>query len=73
MRLTNQMIAEIDGIQKYVDEMNPMVPLLRKEILEKTFTLNSIKYIVENSEQLKTYKVRLENLLCETDSQERDH
>ena len=73
MRFTNQMIAEIDGIQKYVDEMNPMVTLLRKEILEKTFTLNDIKYIVENSEQLKTYKVRLENLLCETDSQERDH
>ena len=73
MRLSNQMKAEIDSIKKHLDGMNPFRPLLRKQIDERKVTRSSHMYIVENAEQLSSYKAKLENLLSKTDLKERGH
>ena len=73
MQLTDQMKAEIDGMRKYLDRMEPMRTFIRKESFTGILTPNTQIYIAENAEKLSTYKVRLENLLCETDSKGRDH
>ena len=73
MQLTDQMKAEIDSINEYVCGMDPIRPLLLKEIYERRLTLNDQKYITENTKQLTSHKIRLEDLLCETDLKERIH
>ena len=73
MQLTDQMKAEIDGITKYVNEMRPLLPVLRKKILKRMLTPDNQKYIIESTKQLSTDRIRLESLLCETDLKERDH
>ena len=70
MQLTDQMKVEIDSINKYVCRLTPIRKSLRKEIDERRLTLNSQMYIAENAEKLSSCKVRLENLLCETDLKE---
>ena len=73
MQLTDQMKAEIDSISKYVIGTEPTRTLIRKDILGKRLTPNSKKFIIENVGILSDYKVKLENLLCETDLKERGH
>ena len=70
MRLTEQMKAEIDSISKYITEIGPNLPLLRSEILGGRLSSNGRIYIDVTAEQLSSHKVRLENLLCETDLKE---
>ena len=72
MQLTDQMKAEINGIKKHMDEIQSFKPTIQKEILEGRLTPISGNYMVETSKQLSSHKVRLENLLCETDIKERD-
>ena len=77
MHLTDPMKAELHRIKKYVTETGfdtrYIRPLLQKEIFEEGSTFKSETYITENSKQLRTYKLRLENLLCETDLKEQVH
>ena len=73
MQLTDQMKAEVCGISEYINGTVPMRTLIRNEIWGRRLTPNSIKYITENTGILRVYKVRLENLLCETDLKDRDH
>ena len=67
------MKAEIDRIKKRVDAIKPLLPLLREEICRKKLNPHSRTYITDEAKILSTSKVRLENLLCETDLKERDH
>ena len=75
MQLTDQMKAEIDGIKKYLDGMNPIRKSIKNEMLisMKVLTPKNLNYMAENKEYLGIFKVRLENLLCETDLKEQDH
>ena len=73
MRLTDQMKAELDRIKKHTTGMGCIRSSLRKEIFERSLTFKSEEFIIENARQLRIYKVRLENLLCETDLKERVH
>ena len=74
MKLTDQMKAEIDSISKYVNGLAPSRPFIRTELIRNGgLTPNSLKYITENAESLGSHRVRLENLLCETDSKDRVH
>ena len=76
MRLTNQMKAEIKSIQEYFDG-SCHVPVMScnvnvdvgGSIMPETMTLDKPGY----AEKLKTHKIRLENLLCETDLKEQVH
>ena len=73
MELTDQMEAEIDSIAEHTNEMYPIASFIGRELDEGRLTLNSKKYIAENTKKLSSYKVRLENLLCKTDLKERGH
>ena len=75
MQLTDQMHAEITSIAKYVRGIDPKGGLRQSEMCVGGLTSNSQKcrYINENSKRLSSHKVRLENLLCETDVKGRDH
>ena len=73
MQLTDQMKAEIDGIKRYTTGMEPIRSLIQKEIYERRLTLDRAGYIIENAKHLSSHKVRLENLVCETDLKERDY
>ena len=66
MQLTDQMIAEFDGIEEYVLGLSSFRMSMLSEMITG-LTPKSRKFITENSKQLSSYKVRLENLLCETD------
>ena len=71
MQHTDQMRAEIESIKKYMNGLKHIWQLLRKEIYEGQLTLNSQTFIVENAKELSSCKIRLENLLCETDLKDR--
>ena len=73
MHLTDQMKAELDRITKHTTGMGCLRSSLRKEIFDGGLTFKSETFITENAEQLRTYKIRLENLLCETDLKEQVH
>ena len=65
MRLTNQMKAEIDSMYDRSRAINRWYVA----DFEKTFECMYTEYIKE----LSTHKVKLENLLCETDLKEQGH
>ena len=74
MRLTPQMQAEIETMRArrvfLIDQV--WVPLEKEMIRRGWFPkdLDTIKAIIA---ELKPYKVRLENILCETDIKEQAH
>ena len=73
MRLTTQMIAEIENIRNRVDHINQFI---EEEILEPEDDIAVLNVIQTNPgfiAELKPYKVRLENILCETDIKEQVH
>ena len=74
MRLTTQMQAELETIQGRIECIKNEVILSVIEDFERfggvsfqTDTKNEIFY-----EELNTYKVKMENILCETDDKEQD-
>ena len=73
MQLTDQMKAEIGIISRYITGLDRARSSIRSEIMSGKLATTSQKYIIEKAKQLSTFKVRLENLLCETDLKERDH
>ena len=78
MQLTDQMKAEVNRISKHINGMYPVLSSIRNELAMigsyiQNCTPKIRKYITENTKVLCTYKVRLESLLCETDSKEQDH
>ena len=73
MQLTDQMKAEIGIISRYINGLDRARSSIRSEIMSGKLAATSKKYIIEKAKQLSTFKVRLENLLCETDLKERDH
>ena len=70
MRLSDQMKIEMASIFMYVRRMDPVRTSIRTEMVGQGLTPKIRKYVNENSKQLSSYKVRLENLLCETDLKE---
>ena len=69
MKLTTQMIAEIGTIElRYWHITQKVHPLLQEK---KTFETK--EFIDASIQEMNTYKVRLENLLCETDIKEQAH
>ena len=70
MHLTDQMKVELDRIKNHTTGMASIRPILRQEIFDGRLTFEGETFITENAKQLRSYKVRLENLLCETDLKE---
>ena len=67
MRLTTQMKAEIETIRKRVD-------VLSSKLQQMVMGFDDGEHIVRATiVELKPYKVRLENILCETDIKEQAH
>ena len=80
MRLSTQMIAELKEIVTQVEHLRQKIVLnAGNEIIGVTELRNgSLEEICDHSkteiiQKLRTYKVRLENLLCETDHKEQVH
>ncbi len=73
MELTHQMQAEIETIRIRTMQIHDEVLLpLRREMLRcRGISTESMKYGNAIIEEMNTYKVRLENILCETDIKER--
>ena len=73
MKLTTQMRAEIDTIQTQVVHLAHELRLIqwghRHSVREK----NDPFVRTEFKEELKTHKIRMENILCETDVKEPGH
>ena len=73
MKLTTQMRAEIETIRKRVLQIYDVRYKIYMEPMTETTAIN----IKQNSPaiiaELNPYKVRLENLLCETDIKEQAH
>ena len=70
MRLSDQMKIELTSIIMDVQRMDSVRTSIRTEMVGQGLTPKIRKYVNENSKQLSSYKVRLENLLCETDLKE---
>ena len=70
MRLSDQMKVEMATIFMFVQGMDPVRTSIRAEMIGQGLTPKIRKYVDENSKQLSSYKVRLENLLSETDLKE---
>ena len=73
MELTDQMKADFNYICDHIQEMQPFLPFIQTEMLNKRLTLISEMYIIEQKIQLSTFKVILENFLSETDLKERGY
>jgi len=70
MQLTAQMKAEIETMRIILRVQHIVSPMIS---IHKAISLE-IKEIFDSSiQESSTYKVRLENLLCETDIKEQDH
>ena len=75
MRLTNQLRAELGAIQTETDRINDefLIPMTLEFKKYRRISLASQENIHRLNEKLNTYKVRLENILCDTDIKERAH
>ena len=74
MQLTTQMRAEIETIRKRLDDIDQFLQkkMISKRVLDDEF-LEATKKIDGIISELNPYKIRLENILCETDSKEQVH
>ena len=71
MQLTTQMKAEMDTIQERADHI---IQSLFKVCSKCFVKVSEMKEFFDASiREVTIYKVRLENLLCETDIKEQDH
>ena len=68
MRLTNQMQTEVIIMNDRINDINEniLIPLINGH----SYNIGGIRGVPG---ELKTFKVRLENLLCETDVKEQVH
>ena len=73
MELTDQMKADFNYIFDHIQEIQPFLPFIQTEMLNRRLTLISEMYIIEQKIQLSTFKVILENFLSETDLKERGY
>ena len=75
MQLTTQMQAEIETIRTRVDHIGDQVWIpLETEVGSSGEILPEYEEIAQEViEELNPYKVRLENILCETDKKEQAH
>ena len=83
MQLTTQMLAEIESIETRVDHIDreivqPMLyEFIRYGSLGKKSGIKTRDFLARKSRaiiaELNPYKVRLENILCETDKKEQGH
>ena len=71
MRLTTQMIAEFETIRKRAGHISKKVCPFLDGTRNITFEANDL--FDSSIQELTTYNVRLENLLCETDLKEQAH
>ena len=71
MRLTTQMIAEFETIRKRAKHILQKVCPFLDGHRNITFETNDL--FDSSIQELTTYNVRLENLLCETDLKEQAH
>ena len=71
MKLTTQMIAEIKTIRTRAAHITQkMYPFFDGT---RNITFETKEFLDVSIQELTTYKVRLENLLCETDLKEQAH
>ena len=71
MRLTTQMIAEIKTIRTRTEHIFQKVyPFFDGT---RNITFETKEFFDASIQEMNTYKVRLENLLCETDKKEQAH
>ena len=74
MQLTTQMQAEIESIRNRVYHLNQLIVNQSMEsIMTAIAVINIQQKNPANITELNSYKVRLENLLCETDIKEQVH
>ena len=75
MKLTIQMIDEIVTFENRVDQILQAVGPMstRQEIAGKWIPSRNVRSIRDFIAELDHFKVRLENILCETDSKEQVH
>ena len=75
MQLTTQMIDEIVTFQNRVDQILQAVGPIstRQEIAGKWIPSRNVRSIRDFIAELDHFKVRLENILCETDLKEQAH
>ena len=79
MRLTTQMKAELKNIDEYLERTKPYPMFSMNLHLNKDGSLAPTSGIKDAGysdwiwPEMKTYKLRLDNLLCETDLKEQDH
>ena len=74
MKLTAQLHAEVEAIMTRYDQMNLEFQTKRMEVLRKRGISSEDKDIFRSiMEELNPYKVRLENILCETDVKGQGH
>ena len=75
MQLTNQMLAETESIETRVHRIaiEILKPMLFEEALGELGIETRNRKIRAIIAELNPYKVRLENLLCETDIKEQAH
>ena len=75
MQLTTQMIDEIVTFENRVDQILQAVGPMstRQEIAGKWIPSRNVRSIRDFIAELDHFKVRLENILCETDLKEQAH
>ena len=75
MQLTTQMIDEIVTFENRVDQILQAVGPIstRQEIAGKWIPSRNVRSIRDFIAELDHFKVRLENILCETDLKEQAH
>ena len=75
MQLSAQLRAEMEAIQARFDQLSMEYNTNKKEILRKRFLLSSEDKEIFRSimKELNPFKVRLENILCETDIKGQGH
>ena len=74
-KLTAQLRAEMEAIQARCDQLSMQYNTNKKEILRKRLLISSEDKEIFHSimQELNPYKVRLENILCETDVKGQGH
>ena len=75
MQLTNQMLAEIESIETRLHRIAIEIvkPMLTEEALGELGIETRVRKSRAIIAELNPYKVRLENILCETDRKEQAH
>ena len=75
MRLTNELRTELGAIQTEVDRINYecFMPMVLEYKTCRKISASSKENIHQLNEKLNAYKVRLENIFCETDIKEQAH